>query len=189
MAFNPRSDIVQEVMNAADPSRAGLAAERLAALGQTSGAKGDFAADLVRASVSSGPSTASEGLSNARAALASSAAASGPASRAKLEFETMLTNAFVQEILPKDTSGVYGQGYAGDMWRSMLSDQVSRQIAKSGALGLSRRLFATHDLPRAVSDSAARVQATAQMSANALSASDAADISKGAILFAGAKRR
>jgi flagellar protein FlgJ len=178
MAFNPRSDIVQEVMNAADPSRAGMAAERLASLGQASGAKGDFAADLVRASASSLPPASSDGLSNARAALASATGAADPASRAKLEFETMLTNSFVQEILPKDTSGVYGQGYAGDMWRSMLSEQVSRQIAKSGALGLSRRLFATHDLPRVA----------AQMSANALSAPDAVDISKGAILFAGAKR-
>ena len=187
MAFNPRSDIVQEVMNAADPSRASLAAERLAALGQTSGAKGDFAADLARASAASLPGAASAGLSNARAALASATAAS-PASRAKLEFETMLTNSFVQEILPKDTTGVYWQGYAGDMWRSMLSEQVSRQIAKSGALGLSRRLFATHDLPRAIPDGVARAQATAQMSANALSTSGAAEITKGAILFAGAKR-
>src|SRR5579871_4285537 len=80
--------------------------------------------------------------------------------------------------VPKDTGSVYGQGYAGDMWRSMLSEQVSRQIAKSGTLGLSRRLFATHELPRA----------SAEMSANALSAPESAEISKGAILFSGAKR-
>jgi peptidoglycan hydrolase FlgJ len=188
MAFNPRSDIVQEVINAADPSRASLAAERLSTLGQVGAAKGDFAADLARASGSSLANTASEGMSYARAALASAPGASDPASRAKVEFETMLTNSFVQEILPKDTGGVYGQGFAGDMWRSMLSEQVSRQIAKSGALGLGRRLFATHDLPRVAADSAARMQPTAQMSANALSAPDAVEISKGAILFAGARR-
>ncbi len=49
MGFNPRSDIVQEVMNAADPSRASLAAERLAALGQAGAADADFSADLARA--------------------------------------------------------------------------------------------------------------------------------------------
>ncbi len=187
MVFNPRSDIVQEVINAADPSRASLAAERLATLGRMSAAKGDFAADLERASAAG--SSASQGLQNARAALSAPAGATDGASKVGVQFETMLLNSFVQEMLPKDAGSVYGQGYAGDMWRSMLSEQISRQIAKSGALGLSRRLFATHELPHAASEGAARLQATAQMSANALSAPDAADISEGAILFAGAKRR
>ena len=52
----------------------------------------------------------------------------------------------VGEMLPKDASNVFGSGTAGDMWRSMLAEQVSQQIAKSGKLGLSRRLFATHEL-------------------------------------------
>ena len=184
MAFN--SDIVQEVINAADPSRASMAAERLAALGRMSAAKGDFAADLGRASATT--ASASRGLPDARAGLAAPAGAADGASKVRVEFETMLLNSFVQEMLPKDSGSVYGQGYAGDMWRSMLSEQISRQIAKSGALGLSRRLFATHDLPHAASEGAARMQPTAQMSANALSAPDAADITEGAILFAGARR-
>ncbi len=100
----------------------------------------------------------------------------------------MLVNSFVQEIMPKDEASVYGQGFAGDMWRSMLSEQVSRQIARSGALGLSRKLFATHDLPRPTGESAARLNPTAQMSANSLSAPDAADIANGAVLFSGARR-
>ena len=49
MSFNPRSDIVLEVLNAADPARAQLAAERLEALGANRPAA-DFAADLDRAS-------------------------------------------------------------------------------------------------------------------------------------------
>ena len=57
-----------------------------------------------------------------------------------------MINSFVGELLPKDAGSVFGEGTAGDMWRSMLAEQVSLQIAKSGALGLSRRLFATHEL-------------------------------------------
>ena len=57
-----------------------------------------------------------------------------------------MLNSFVGEMLPKDADGVFGQGMAGDMWRSMLAEQVSRQIAKSGAFGISKRLFATHEL-------------------------------------------
>jgi len=187
MAFNPGSDIVQEVMNAADPSRASMAAERLAALAQLNAARGDFSADLARAaSPGAATSPAAEGLQNARAALASTNPAD-PAARAKVEFETMLANSFVQEIMPKNQASVYGQGFAGDMWRSMLSEQVSRQIAKSGALGLSRKLFDTHDLPRVAREGAARMSPTAQMSANALSAPDAAEIANGSVLFSGAR--
>jgi len=51
MAFNPSTDVVLEVLNAADPARASMAAERLAAL--ASGApSGDFALDLDRAAAS-----------------------------------------------------------------------------------------------------------------------------------------
>ena len=59
-----------------------------------------------------------------------------------------MLNSFVGELLPKDASSVFGQGTAGEMWRSMLAEQVSLQIAKSGKLGLARRLFATHELSR-----------------------------------------
>ena len=57
-----------------------------------------------------------------------------------------MLSSFVGELLPKDTGEVFGQGMAGDMWRSMLAEQVSMQIAKSGKLGLARRLFATHEV-------------------------------------------
>jgi Rod binding domain-containing protein len=99
----------------------------------------------------------------------------------------------VGELLPKGAGAVFGQGTAGDMWRSMLAEQVSLQIAKSGKLGLARRLFATHELaPRSGSThpgEAARAAAeAAQMSANILSAPAAAELDNGAVLFAGRKR-
>lgn len=183
MAFNPRSDIVAEVMSAADPSRASLAAERLATLGQTSLAKGDFAADLAKVEASATPPL-TEGLANARDSLSSLVASPDKAAKAKIDFEAMLMNSFVSELLPKDANAVFGKGSAGDVWRSMLSEQVSRQIAKSGALGLSRRLFDTHDLPGAAGQAAAHAGEAAQMSVNILSAPDAANAVSGAILSA-----
>ena len=128
------------------------------------------------------------GLANARDALSSLGASTDKAAKAKVDFEAMLMNSFVSELLPKDAGEVYGKGAAGDIWRSMLSEQVSRQIAKSGALGLSRRLFDTHDLPGASAQAAARVGEAAQMSANILSAPDAANAVGGAILSARARR-
>jgi peptidoglycan hydrolase FlgJ len=187
MSFNPRSDVVLEVLNAADPTRARLAAERLEALGANA-PQADFAADLDRAASSSAASASSAGLADARSALAATAAAPDAASRAKVEFEAMLVNSFVGEMLPKDTGSVFGEGTAGDIWRSMLSEQISRQIAKSGALGLSRRLFATHEIvPRDASRRAGEAAGAAQMSANVLSAPSAAEVVNGAVLFPGRK--
>lgn len=183
MPFNPGPDVVLEVINAADPARARLAAERLEALGANPPA-GAFAADLDRAAA---PPPPAAGLADARSALAAATQAPDAASRAKVSFEAMLINSFVGEMLPKSADSVFGEGTAGDIWRSMLSEQISQQMAKSGALGLSRRLFATHEvLPR---DAARRVgeAAVAQTSANVLSAPSAAEIVNGAVLFPAGK--
>jgi Rod binding domain-containing protein len=117
--------------------------------------------------------------------------AEGPdkASQAKVEFEATLINSFVGELLPKDAGTVFGEGSAGDMWRSMLSEQVSRQIAKSGALGLSRRVFATHELvPSCHGEKATAAADAAEMSANILSGPSGATFDNGGVLFAGRKR-
>ncbi len=183
MSFNPRSDVILEVMKAADPGRAQAAAERLQALGAGAPAV-SFAADLDRVSTASPLPPA--GLADAR----SSVLAAGPdsAPRVKVEFEAMLINSFVGEMLPKNAAGVFGEGTAGDIWRSMLSEQIARQIARSGALGLSRRLFATHDVePRAVTDHAAEAVTATLASANPLSASSAADIANGVVLSSSRK--
>ncbi len=190
MAFNPRSDVILEVLKAADPARASLAAERLSALAGANAPGGDFAADLDKAAspaLGSGAFQA-EGLADARSRLGALPDPADKAAHAKIEFEATLLNSFVGELLPKDTS-VFGEGSAGDMWRSMLSEQISKQIAKSGALGLSRRLFATHDLvPARHAEAATAAGGAAEMSANILSASSAATVEEGAVLFAGRKR-
>ena len=190
MAFNPRSDVILEVLKAADPARASLAAERLNALGGANAPGGDFAADLDKAA-SAAPAPGAmqaDGLPDARSRLSAMPDATDKAARAKVEFEATLLNSFVGELLPKGTS-VFGEGTAGDMWRSMLSEQISKQIAKSGALGLSRRLFATHDLvPSRHAEAATAAGGAAEMSANILSAPSTATIDKGAVMFAGRKR-
>ena len=89
MAFNPRSDIIAEVMSAAEPSRASLAAERLAKLGQTSLATGGFAVDLARLETSATP-ILEPGLADARDALSSLGASTDKAAKAKVDFEAML---------------------------------------------------------------------------------------------------
>ena len=196
MAFNPRTDVVMEVLNAADPSRASLAAQRLSALAGSNAPAADFSVDLDRAASSATAIPAPLALANAadaRSRLAEIPGGPDKLGQAKTQFEAMMLSSFVGELLPKDASSVFGQGTAGDMWRSMLAEQVSLQIAKSGKLGLARRLFATHELtPRGGSahpgEAAKAAGDAAQMSANILSAPVGAEFDNGAVLFAGRKR-
>jgi Rod binding domain-containing protein len=192
MVFNPRTDVILEVASAADPSRATVAAQRLNALAGSNVPRADFAADLDRAASTTSVMTAPlASTAGARSRLAEAAGGPDKLGQAKTQFEAMMLNSFVGELLPKDTGEVFGQGMAGDMWRSMLAEQVSMQIAKSGKLGLARRLFYTHEFEtrsarlgetaKAASDSAA------QMSANILSVPAAADLDNNAVLFAGRK--
>ena len=191
MAFSPKTDVILEVASAADPSRASLAAQRLNAIAGSNATPADFVSSLNQAASNAPPSSLPGG-ADARSRLA--VAASGPEKlgKAKTQFEAMMLNSFVSELLPKDTREVFGQGMAGDMWRSMLAEQVSTQIAKSGKLGLARRLFSTHEVglhSGRIGEAAKTVgEAAAQMSANILSAPAAADPEKGAVLFAGRKQ-
>ena len=193
MAFNPRTDVVLEVASAADPSRANLAAQRLNALSGSDVSTAEFAASLERAAgASSAPATPAVSAADARSRLAEPPGGPNKLAQAKTQFEAMMLNSFVSELLPKDSGEVFGQGMAGDMWRSMLAEQVSTQIAKSGKLGLARRLFASHEIasrPARVGDAAKSAsKSVAQMSANILSAPSVSDSENGAVLFAGRNR-
>jgi Rod binding domain-containing protein len=192
MAFNPRTDVVLEVASAADPSRATLAAQRLNALAGSNAPTADFAADLDRAAApGSATSAALANAADARSRLAEAPGGPDKLRQAKTQFEAMMLSSFVSELLPKDSGEVFGQGMAGDMWRSMLAEQVSTQIAKSGKLGLARRLFATHEIAphsgRVGEAAKSAGEPAVQMSANVLSAPAAADLENGAVLFAGRK--
>jgi len=190
MAFNPRTDVVLEVASAADPSRASLAAQRLNELAGANAPAADFAADVDRAAQASSTAATADA-ADARSRLAEAQGGPDKLAQAKTQFEAMMLNSFVGELLPKDTSDFFGKGMAGDMWRSMLAEQVSMQIAKSGKLGLTRRLFATHELDlrsHHVGEDGSIASSAAQMSANILSAPAAAELDNGAVLFAGRKR-
>ena len=137
----PATDLVMEVARAADPARAQAVVERLNALARDGAASPqDFSTALN--AVASAPSPP---------ALASAPPPPPPsrARKAETQFESVMLSQFIGEMLPKDTPSAFGQGYAGDMWRSMLAERVADQIAASGRLGLAARLFAHHPLPEA----------------------------------------
>jgi peptidoglycan hydrolase FlgJ len=151
MAIKPSSDIVLEVLKAADPVRAQAATQRLSALGADSvDAADDFAKALdVAAKPPAAVGELTTSAANMRDRLAGinfDDAKAHKVAQTQIEFEASILKSFVDAILPKNEADVYGQGTAGDIWKSMLADQVAKQIAKSGAFGISKRLFSSHPM-------------------------------------------
>ena len=111
------TDIVGDVVNAADPAKLQTS---IAKLGGTSGPAGvDMASLMLNAG-------------DARAA--------NPRAKAYEQFEASVLRNFVEEMLPKATENVYGEGTAGNIWRSMQADFMSQELAKSGGIGIAATL-------------------------------------------------
>jgi hypothetical protein len=135
MAISPVSDIILDVAQAADPRKASATTQALAA---GADASGDFAATLNRLPASAPVFTAYHDAGAVRTA------ALTPAQKAARGLESALLKTFVDQMLPKDATAVFGGGVAGDVWKSMLSEKIADQVAQSGALKIADRLFQTH---------------------------------------------
>ncbi|WP_367718135.1 rod-binding protein [Nitratireductor sp. GISD-1A_MAKvit] len=120
MAISPPGDIVLNVARAADPAKAAAARERLAARSDTA------------ANFSTVIDHQSAGVSRSDA---------NPPSEVEKKFEAMVLQNFMQSLLPEETSAVYGEGLAGEMWRSMLAQQLSETLAEKGGIGIARNVL------------------------------------------------
>lgn len=151
MAINPPSDIVLGVVLAADPDKMRVAAERLRNLSDAA------------ASARAAPSDPGEdaGWNTETAASAPDAALPPPrpppggtqktnaAGDAFGKLEAFVLQSFIQSMLPKNATDVYGKGTAGDVWRSMLAEKLGDELARSGQIGIAKRLAEAHALRHA----------------------------------------
>lgn len=60
------------------------------------------------------------------------------------KFEAMVLQNFVQSILPEENEAVYGEGMAGDIWKSFLAKEIADQMAKAGGIGIADRVLGDH---------------------------------------------
>ena len=56
------------------------------------------------------------------------------------KFEAFILQMFVELMLPKDATNVFGKGTAGTVWRSMLAEQISNEMAKGNGIGIAKQL-------------------------------------------------
>ena len=114
------TDIVGDVVNAADP---GKLKTSIAKLGGTPDPAGVDMASLVLNATDSGATKAAN-----------------PREKAYEQFEASVLRNFVEGMLPKTAENVYGEGTAGNVWRSMQADFMSQELAKSGGIGIAATL-------------------------------------------------
>ncbi|MFD1745992.1 rod-binding protein [Rhizobium helianthi] len=138
MAISPPSDLVMDVLRAADPTsvqeaqaklsatRAATTATRLAAAGTGFSSVVDFLDD---AGTRSHVDTARK------------ADRSIEMPEEYRKFEASILQSFVNSMMPKDSEEVYGKGSAGEFWQSMMSEKIADEVAKSGGIGIAEQVF------------------------------------------------
>ncbi len=139
VAISPPSDLVLDVVRAADPtgvqaaqaklqaSRAAFAASSLADAGKGFGA----ALDVIDT-----PGTKA-GLDHVDRV---------KSNRAEMpdeyrKFEASILQNFVNSMLPNDSEQTYGKGSAGEFWKSMMAEKISEEMSKSGGIGIAEQMY------------------------------------------------
>lgn len=123
MAIATQNDIVLDVIRAVDPAAAETARARLASFAAPAGGATFEAAVPV-------PDA--------------SAQAKSPNADTFAKFEAVVLQTFLQSMMPSDTESVYGEGIAGDMWQSMMAEQLANVMAERGGIGIADRILRDH---------------------------------------------
>lgn len=137
MAISPPSDLVMDVVRAADPAevqeaQARLKANRAAFQATSLAENGDgFAAAVSVLNTSEG----SSGLGDI-----SNRAEAKKIPETYRKFEAMVLQNFVKSMLPSDSENVYGKGTSGDIWKSMMAEQIGDVLSKGGGIGIADQM-------------------------------------------------
>ena len=71
------------------------------------------------------------------------AATTGDAAKPKdvgQQFEAMYLRQMLDEMMPKDSEKLFGDGTAGTMWRSMMVDSLATALSKTGSIGIAQMI-------------------------------------------------
>jgi hypothetical protein len=139
------TDVVSDVLGAADPLTSRIATDRLTRLQSTTGTEFSAEAAAVRAESGAVAQAKTFGpLPPGDAPAIMRPVTSGDvAGTTYSKFEAFILQTFMESMLPKDDK-IFGKGTAGNVWRSMLAEQLGAQLAKSGGIGIAHMLAKSH---------------------------------------------
>ncbi len=138
MSINPVSDIVLDVAMAANPAKYQAAVEKLSTGGTLSQVQsGSFESTLKNTAARMPEAWKNSGVSS----LATSRALhqTNTSTKAYKGLEQLVLKNLVENMLPKDSPALFGSSTAGDIWRSMLADQLASEIGNAVDLGSTPR--------------------------------------------------
>ena len=135
MSISPPSDIVLDVARAADPARYREAVARLGTTKPTEPFSDTLTDVALREPAPPKPA--------AREAAATKTT-DDPKARKTAEtyraFEAMTLATMLQSAMTSSTSSFFGEGLAGDTWKSLMVEKIAEQMAKAGGVGIADTL-------------------------------------------------
>jgi len=129
LAISPPSDIVLDVARAAEPDA--VAAARAELLRKAGSAGKTFS--IAETSESSRPASVAQPLTRM------ASAESLP--EASKKFEAMVLQTFIGSMMPKNAESTYGEGIAGEMWKSQMAEKIADVVAERGGIGIARHIM------------------------------------------------
>ncbi|CBI76128.1 conserved protein of unknown function [Bartonella clarridgeiae 73] len=56
------------------------------------------------------------------------------------DFEAFVLQTFVENMFATDIQSIFGKGQAGQIWKSMMAEQLAKEFAISGGIGIAQML-------------------------------------------------
>jgi peptidoglycan hydrolase FlgJ len=138
VSISPVSDIVLDVAMAADPAKSRAATEKLSSGETVSQVQSGTFESTLKNTVARMPD-AWKNHGTPSLAAAGVLHQTNASTRAYKGLEQLVLKNLVESMLPKESPTLFGSGTAGDIWRSMLADQLACNISNVVDLGSARR--------------------------------------------------
>jgi peptidoglycan hydrolase FlgJ len=140
VAISPSSDLVMDVVRAADPSAMAEAQQKLQS------AKASLQASRLNEK-NAGFEVAMNTMNNAAAEAglgnrATNSIKTEDIPKPYRQYEGVVLQNFISSMLPKDSEAVFGKGNAGEIWKSMMAEQIGNTIAERGGVGIAKQMYA-----------------------------------------------
>ena len=140
MAINPSVDLLTDALAAAEPQRAKAAEEKLAGLSaQADDADNpdltQFQAILASQKASLSPAALAGGMG-------AGTAHTDKGSNPYQQFEVTVLKSLFESMLPEKAASVFGSGFSGEVWRSMLAQSLADAAGRAGGTGIAHNLEA-----------------------------------------------
>jgi flagellar protein FlgJ len=143
MSIFPATDIITDVARAADPEKLRIATKRLEDIGGQKAFGVGHAFALLPPAALHATSTRSVATNDIGAPRLGGRLETLSATQ---KFEAFLLQGWLENILPKSGGGAYGTEAGADIWRSMMAEQISYQLARADVAGL-RKLIEAENSP------------------------------------------